>query len=282
VVKLIFTIDDEVGDGSREIPFAFETVLQGKNEGLAYGSPLISSMLKEYNIRGNFFLSVLEANFFGDKLYEKHAQKLMYDNHEVDLHTHPIYWNKNKRFMHEYSLKEQKLIIQSGLETLIRYTGKLSSSVVHRAGSYSVNFDSYLALAELGILYDSSYYEASECKVWDFVKNNKFDIHGVKVFPVTALPFPVKKKSISLPFFKKNLKLDLNQQSVSLIKEMIKRPTDLEYIMIFLHSFSFLKLTKTYEVAGINYNLISDFTDLLKFITYSGIETATIQEIESV
>ena len=203
MVKLIFTIDDEVGDGSREIPFAFKTVLRGENEGFAYGSPLISSMLKEYNIRGNFFLSVLEANFFGDELYEKHTQKLMSDNHEVDLHTHPIYWNKNKRFMNEYSLKEQKLIIQSGLKTLIRYTGKSKSSVVHRAGSYSVNFDSYDALAELGILYDSSYYESSECKVWDCVKNSKFNINGVQVYPVTALPFPVKKKSIRMPFFKK-------------------------------------------------------------------------------
>ena len=170
---------------------------------------------------------------------------------------------------------------KSGLKTLIRYTGKSKSSVVHRAGSYSVNFDSYDALAELGILYDSSYYESSECKVWDCVKNSKFNINGVQVYPVTALPFPVKKKSIRMPFFKKNLKLDLNQQSVSLIKEMVKRPTDLEYIMIFLHSFSFLKLNKTYEVAGINYKLISDFNNLLKFITYSGIETATIQEIES-
>lgn len=282
MVKVVFTIDDEVGDGSKNVPWAFEKILRGHKDGKNYGSPLISKMLQSHAISANFFLSVLESISFGDENYKRHARQLMHQGHEVDLHTHPIYLDETRRFMHQYSYVEQKDIVKSGVEKLIYYTGKPKSNIIHRAGSYSANIDTYKALSTLGIFNDSSYYEAPACKVWNGTKNNTFHIEGVQVFPVTCVPFQVRKKSIPIPFFKKLLKLDINQQSVSKIIKVLSNPPNIDYVMIFLHSFSFLNFTPDYQVQSINYKLIKDFDALLQFIDTQKIETSTLQELSSV
>lgn len=281
MVKVVFTIDDEVGDGSKNVPKAFDRVLSGNMDGKEYGSPLISKMLERYNISANFFLSVLESCSFGDKKYGDHAKKLMEQGHEVDLHTHPIYWDDTRRFMHQYSYTEQKAIISFGVQKIIDYTEKSVNNIIHRAGSYSANLDTYKALAKSSIFSDSSYYESSACKVWNGTKNKPFHIQRVQVFPVTSVPFQVRKKSIPIPFYRKAYKLDINQQSASAIKKVLINPPDFEYVIIFLHSFSFLNLTPKYQVQSINYRLIQDFESLLQFIKVQKIETSTLQKLPS-
>lgn len=281
MVKVVFTIDDEVGDGSKNIRRAFEQILCGYKDGENYGSPLISKMLQSHSISANFFLSVLESSSFGDENYKRHAQRLIQQGHEVDLHTHPIYLDETRRFMHQYSFLEQKEIIKSGVQKIMSYTGKPLRQVIHRAGSYSANVDTYKALLKSGIYHDSSYYQSPACKVWSGTKNNTFHIQGVQVFPVTSVPFQVKKKFVPIPFYKKNLKLDINQQSISKIQKILSNPPKMDYIMIFLHSFSFLNFTPDYEVRDINYKLIKNFEALLQFIDAQKIETSTLQKLPS-
>lgn len=275
MAQILITIDTEIGELGKYRPDAFETFIEGKVEGREVGYKFIMDLLDRYRAKGEFFVDVYPYNQIGEEKIAALCENVVKKGHNVQLHTHPsMAFDRERINMHLYSLKEQVEILEFGKAKIKEWTGKYP--IAHRAGGYGINEDTFKALSQVGIQYDSSYFFGnSNCKFQCDIKNKQF-----KVKAVTEIPITVFKKVVTFNFLNLNIrhrehfqKLDIRYgATVSEIKKVIDDSDEDEVIVLFLHSFNFLDLPYNFRKRGygtlsINDNMIKKIEDILSWIS---------------
>jgi peptidoglycan/xylan/chitin deacetylase (PgdA/CDA1 family) len=244
-------------------------------------------ILKKKDYSATFFLNVYEYKKYGEKPIMEIAKWLVQSGHDVQLHTHPHWaYDKNRNLMHQYTLDEQIRIIREGKELLEKWTGK--PVIAHRAGAYGADRNTLEALIKNNILYDSSLFVVSpNSKIAALdLKKNVLSMYGTLYeFPVTVF----QKKEYP-PFAEDKIhpvtrirKYDVNWladeiEAEKAVREAINMKMD--FIILFLHSFSFIKDYSKNGNKVVNLKAIQKFEKLLKIIEAEKLKVLTFQDIK--
>ncbi len=254
-MKVLFTIDVEVGDLYKNFSNYFEFLVQGGNQKM--GTPEIIRLLNKYGFVGHFFVDI-----YGNKVcngaFDDVVRDILAQKSKAYLHVHPRSCYDEKRpYMYQYSYSEQSEIIEDGVREWKRITG--CHPLGFRAGSYSADDSTLKVLVEKGFSFDSSYFLGrDQCKIKD--------PNIIRQIPINSF---IANYSF-MCFHKKRLcKPDVNWLNFNAFQNMINIYKDQPgYVMIFLHSFSFLNLAK----ASVNFEKIREFEKLLQLISDEKIE----------
>jgi len=148
---VVFTIDVE-SNQRFHLPDQIDAVCA---DGSSCGLMEIVRVLGERRLSGTFFLDVYEQRQWGEAAMRALAVRLQAAGQDVALHTHPQWAYDSSRWaMHQYSLDEQTAIIRDGAGLLQAWTGR--PVVAHRAGAYTADENTLIALERQGVLLDSS------------------------------------------------------------------------------------------------------------------------------
>lgn len=168
-LKVLLTFDIEVWckrwrDLDNGFPRAFQRYVYGKHRGANYALPKTLEIMEKHAIRGVFFVEPLFATRFGIEPLAEIVELIRAAGQEVQMHMHPEWVNEARPALFEVTRKipnmsalsraDQSLLIASGIQ-LLKEAGVEHVSAF-RAGGFESNRDTLLALADNGIIYDSS------------------------------------------------------------------------------------------------------------------------------
>lgn len=198
-INFFITVDVETGFG-----FELDEFVYGKVGNNYYRIPMIMDVCERHNVRATFFISVFEYVYYGKEKMERICRSISERGHDVELHTHPVWLDKSRHYMFQYSLPEQIELIKRGSQLLREWVGK--RCIVHRAGTFAANLDTLKALKENNIPLDSSMYYSyyfrgtNLCKLNDFlpVKNKMIKYENIIEIPITT--FQEVRCLFSIPF----------------------------------------------------------------------------------
>ncbi len=277
-MNAIITVDTEVFH-FKQTPLSVETCIEGKCDNEFYGIPKIIDICDEKGVKATFFVDVYAYRVFGEELMKQVCQDIKKRGHDIQLHAHAnwVYPNKSE-YMWAYSLKEQSEIIKEGRELIHKWTGEYP--VAFRAGAYGANYDTLKALSENDINIDSSmFYKHPLCKLnsRSLTRNIIVSNNNVVEIPVTVFI------SLKCASFVRYSKLDINAKSFNELKEIILKAKkgNLKTIILFLHSFSFLKFSKDRKTAVPDFKIIDSFLKTIEFLKKTQLEIITMKDFST-
>lgn len=172
VLNVFFTVDVEIW-GSRWWNHIGETFLgdfqryiYGPTSKGDYGLPFILKLLKEYGLKGVFFVEPLFSTRFGRQPLEEIVGLLREAFQEIQLHLHTEWVDESiepildgivgkRQHLRNFSLEEQIVLVNAG-KRLIMQAGS-GNITAFRAGNFGFNKDTLCALRANSIAFDSSY-----------------------------------------------------------------------------------------------------------------------------
>ena len=265
--QILITCDTEVGELHAGRVDAFEIFIKGEVQSREVGVKLINDLASEYGAVVEHFVDVYPYERYDECKFERLCCDIIRGGHGVNLHTHPSgRYDKNRKFMWQYSVDEQTEIINFGKQKIKEWIG--IDAPAHRAGGYGANDDTIRALKFNNIYIDSSFFYKNEnCKInYDYI-NKASEKNGVLQLPVSVYERqkrygPLKTKSSFQKFdFRYGSSADEILKAIDLMLENC-------IIVLFLHSFNFLNLKysfkdRKYVKISINDKLINEYKRLL-------------------
>lgn len=269
--QILITCDTEVGELHADRADAFEIFIKGEIEDKEVGVKFINTLSSEYGAIVEHFVDVYPYERYGEHKFEQLCGDIIHSGHGVNLHTHPSgRYDKNRKFMWQYSVDEQTDIVNFGKQKIKEWIG--IDALAHRAGGYGADDNTMQALKFNDIFIDSSFFYKNEnCKInYDYI-NKSSKKNGVLQLPVSVYE---KQKRYGFTKTKSSFqKFDFRYgSSVDEILKAIDMMPENCIIVLFLHSFNFLNLKynfkdKKYVKININYKLIGEYKRLLTGIT---------------
>ena len=146
-------------------PSAFQRYVYGHSRTEGGALPLTLRQLKQHGVRGVFFVEPLFAARFGVGYLREIVDLIAADGHEIQLHLHsewadeihprPLpHIHEKKQHLQYLSFADQLTLIQTGL-ALLKEAGA-SGVTAFRAGGFAANSDTFRAIAQAGLRFDSS------------------------------------------------------------------------------------------------------------------------------
>lgn len=263
--ELIITVDVE----DFFSPIASSDLIFIRRADGAWGIPMIMDICERMGIKATFFVDVYNVDKTGESIIREACSEIYQRGHEVGLHTHPPIPTQRAhaikaRIMANYSQEEQTELIRIGQERIKGYIG--CAPLSHRAGSYGANVETLRALETNGIYVDASFFwRHSICRLncnIDGLVNRPCFIGRVLEVPVTVTRTRFLMPG-GLPLFSMTKKIDVNWCNFDEMRGQIDalRQSGITPIIIFLHSYSFVKITpQLYPVL----HVCEDFRKLLE------------------
>lgn len=266
-LKVLVTIDTE---GLNKIGYDKDISLYKKS------FPLIKEIFDLNNIKkATFFISVFEQYQYGDELLN-YIYKYTKD-YEIGLHTHPIWIDKNRLNMHQYSYDEQYNMIKDGKKILEDLYNQ--QILVHRAGAYGLNHNTIRALKKNNIPIDSSmFYVHDNCKI-RYSKNQIVKTKDIMEVPVTIFQREMYNNHNDL-IDNRIRKTDINHAFLDEFKEYIEFAIEnnLNTLNLFMHSYSFINYND--KNMSINQRDITKFNKLIDYLSsHNDIEFINYKDI---
>ena len=279
--RVVFTVDVE-SNGTFHLPDQIDAVCQG---GSACGLTAMARLIEKRGWSGTFFLDVYEHRKWGETAMRNIAVGLQAAGHDVELHTHPQWaYDPARGAMHQYSLDEQTTIIRDGVRLLQTWTGR--SVVAHRAGAYTADEQTLVALERNGVRLDSSLFwkdpdsrldglglprnlpawhgRVAEIPVTVYEREDRSPMFGAALAPVTVL-----RKIDANWFINENEVRDAIDAAVA---------SDIPVLVVFLHSFSFMGApTGGGPVA--DQHAMDMFRAILDHVARTGLPVVTMREL---
>ncbi len=281
---LLITVDAEAVHGNSPL----DDMMWGRLKGFdgEYGIGLIADVCEKYNMKATFFLDVYEHSYYGKHALKEVATYLDHREHDVQLHTHPA-WYQDKRdfkktrqmkkeqscfpvdkyWMNLNTLEDQVQILNHGKELLEDWLGK--PVIAHRAGSYALDINTIYALQAVGIPVDSSMFYGHPHSKVTWSKNKLVEKHGVFEAPVTMFWRNTKWHWGGYVQDKgpQPTKTDINWCSLDELKYFVLegKKNALPIINLFLHSYSFIKYDRYFINFAPNRATIEKFFNFLDF-----------------
>ncbi len=291
----MITIDVETYFAQHRV-LPFVTNVHGRLQGHDYGIGKIMEICNRYGAKATFFVDVYEHYRFGKEALKETCLQISESGHDVQLHAHPnfIPWCTEGGLMKRYPFHVQKEIVTEGRELIGEWVGKPPTGF--RGGAYGVNALTLKALEESGFTVDSSYFAYHEncdlsAMMHNVPKNRPFMIGNILELPVTTYDL------IDVYFWKKNSKIDMNActlvELIGVVNKILASADStekgLETVILFLHSFSFIRWNAAHTTAEVNWRVLTNFEKLLmhlarfhknevEFVTVSDIDAANVKE----
>jgi hypothetical protein len=262
----------------------FDDLILGKIGNDFFGTTKIAEIIHEYGGHGTFYVDFAEKDHGLDKLKFLSENILKY-NSDVQLHIHPQFIADNSRYLlNTYNKNEQKEIISNCVEVYEKCLGE--KPISFRAGGYSANDNTMEVLSESDILIDSSYFHNHKwCEISQKPINVISKHEGIYELPITIFNNHISYNLLNVPIKKRTLtkKLDIDACSMEELKKGFDafNENGIRIIVLFLHSYSFIKWSTDYKVISPDYNDIKKFKFILEYATKQGYKIESVKNISS-
>jgi hypothetical protein len=267
--RLVITVDTETYPiNGRPLPLEANIYGNFGHESLGVGR--IMDICDRFKVKATFFVDVYMHYHYGKLAVQELCQFIDARGHDVQLHAHTSWLpGSMSGSLHSFSFGKQVEIIREGRELIAEYTRK--PPVAFRAGAYTASCDTIRALEWNNIYVDSSYFPFHKnCvlsqQLANRYGNGVFRIGNVFEVPVTTYWL------LKTPWYRKIAKIDVNSSSLSEMESAILAllGNGTEYVILFLHSFSFIGWNKRFSDFAPNYRPMRRFEALLERLVNSG------------
>jgi len=280
--RVVFTVDVESNERLR-LPDQINAVCE---DGSACGLMEIVRLLQARRWPGTFFLDVYEHRQFGETALRNIAVGLQNAGQDVALHTHPHWAYDPARWaMHQYTVDEQTTIVRDGIRLLQEWTGR--PVVAHRAGAYTADERTLIALQRNGVLIDSSLlwrYPENRLGGLGLARNLPSRSAGVVEIPVTAYERGDAPRSLGrvLGPVTAIRKIDPNwfvdaDEARSAIGSVLA--ANVPVLVVFLHSFSFMNAAAGSGPAVADRHAMEMFNVIVDQVASRGLRVVTMREL---
>ncbi|MCB0731072.1 MAG: polysaccharide deacetylase family protein [Ignavibacteriae bacterium] len=264
--KILLTIDTEFIISKDEI-----LGINGKN-----GIDDILIILNEFDIKATFFIDYYEINKWGESIFEEISNKIKSFGHQIELHLHPNLFGDKPQYIWQYSKSEQEIL----LDESINFFKKINSTTpkYFRAGGYSADDVTLEILKKKNFIGDLSFqHKQKRCKI----SKEKFNKINQVQFIDDLLEIPTTVYKYNFPKIRYN-SINLEWCSLSELKNVSKqiKNSELDYFVLMMHSFSFLKRWDRQKLA-LNNSQKRKFRKYLKYAIKSGFEFVTVDQFYS-
>ncbi|MCB9258881.1 MAG: polysaccharide deacetylase family protein [Ignavibacteriales bacterium] len=264
--KILLTIDTEFIISKDEI-----LGINGKN-----GIDDILIILNEFDIKATFFIDYYEINKWGESIFEEISNKIKSFGHQIELHLHPNLFGDKPQYIWQYSKSEQEIL----LDESINFFKKINSTTpkYFRAGGYSADDVTLEILKKKNFIGDLSFqHKQKRCKI----SKEKFNKINQVQFINDLLEIPTTVYKYNFPKIRYN-SINLEWCSLSELKNVSKqiKNSELDYFVLMMHSFSFLKRWDRKKLA-LNNSQKRKFRKYLKYVIKSGFEFVTVNKFYS-
>ncbi|MEM2001306.1 MAG: hypothetical protein QXT77_01500, partial [Candidatus Methanomethylicaceae archaeon] len=258
----------------------FAPIINGQHLGYL----MILRIMRQFRVRGVFFVNVYEAALWGDHALQAVCQQIVNSGNEVGLHTHPE-WSYDSARIHmwQYSVGEQTKIVADGLAMLMRWIPGCVV-VAHRAGAYGLNKDTLIALRKNSIPIDSSmFYGHPNCRLtWSH--NQVVERDGILEIPITGFFREEILELLGIPIRHhiSFVKTDIDAASLEELKFFVQeaKKHDIRVMNLFLHSYSFIRFNSDFSHFEPDWQDIEKFERFLEFATSDqSIKFVTMKEL---
>ena len=290
---ILITIDVEGAHSTNPV----DGFIYGRHGNEEFGIGKIMKICDSFGIKGSFFVDVYEYSLHGASVMEEVVKRIADRQHDVQLHTHPAWpidgrdcpevqeWKINnclydfkRPWMFQYDFPEQIAILKWGKETLEKWMNK--KIVAHRAGGYGVNKTSLKAAKQIGLKMDFSAFRGhSNCRLRSKA-NVTQQINGILEVPVTGFYRPGFRKFPKLPFRRRFIKTDIDWAFLKELKFFYVdgEKNGLNLMVLFMHSYSFLKLSPRFDYFEPDYREILRFENFTRWALEKGAAFMTVEE----
>lgn len=280
--RVIVTVDVESG-GGYSLPDQIDTVCQ---DGAGCGLMEIARMQRERKLAGTFLLNVYEHRTWGEGKMREIVEKLQASGQDLALHTHPQWaYDPTRNGMHQYTLEEQTSIIRDGVRLLSLWSGH--PVVAHRAGDYAADERTLRALEANGLRVDSSLFwghPKSQLAELGLPRNLPSAWGKLLQVPVTVYERKERPRLFSgiAPALSSIRKIDVNwfvneEEAKAAIDAVVE--ADLPFLVVFLHSFTFLAGRTNDGVPVANRQAQAIFSAILDRIAEKHLPVVTMRDL---
>ena len=225
------------------------------------------------------------------------AESIGSRGHDVQLHTHPSWpidkrdqaviqeWKSNncpydpkRPWMYQYDLEEQTEILKRGKELLEKWTS--AEIVAHRAGGYGANKNTLKAAKNANLKLDFSAFKGHQnCRIRTFANTIK-EIDGIVEVPTTGFYKPKYLRFPKLPFRRRFVKTDIDWAFLDELKYFYREgeKNGLSFMVLFMHSYSFLKMSPRFDFFEPNHDQIRKFEEFLRWSVQQGASFTTVKD----
>ena len=249
-MNISLTFDIEIWCGNWEnlddiFPAAFKRYIYGKNK-TGFALPKTLEILNKYQLQAVFFVEPLFSYRFGIEALKEIVQLIDNAGQDIQLHLHPEWvdeinpaflenTHKKRPYMSQYSLEEQVILIQKGLEALAKCGIKRPTAF--RAGSFACSKETLKALCINKIFIDSSINATYDISGVQLNKDERLNnqpklIEQVLEYPITSFIDGINKNrhwQVGAVGF---------AESIELIKKAKKQ--GLQHLILVSHNFEML------------------------------------------
>lgn len=202
MTDVLITVDTELSAGRQgqglPVDENFALSITGPTAVGDFGIRWQMDRLEERGLRGVYFVDPMPALVHGPEIVERIVHPILQRGHEVQLHLHSewLQWAKESpvdgrtgRNIGDFSLSDQIILLSWASERLV--AAGAPRPTAFRAGNYGANDDTLRALAQIGIMWDSSFnadYAGRGCAITasrDAV--DPVTLHGILEVPVAGL-----------------------------------------------------------------------------------------------
>ena len=280
--RVIVTVDVESG-GGYSLPDQVDTVCQ---DGSACGLMEIARMQSDRKLAGTFLLNVFEHRAWGEGKMREIVEKLQAAGQDLGLHTHPQWaYDAARNGMHQYTLEEQISIIREGTRLLSRWTRQ--PVVAHRAGDYAADESTLKALEVNGLRVDSSlFWGHPHSKLAELGLPRNLPSYSGKLLQIPVTVYERKERPDLFtgiaPPLSSIRKIDVDwfvdeKEAKAAIDAVVE--ADLPFLVVFLHSFTFLARPTTNGVPVANRRAQAIFSAMLDRIAEKRLPVVTMREL---
>jgi peptidoglycan/xylan/chitin deacetylase (PgdA/CDA1 family) len=282
---IIITIDVEGSHSGSPV----DSLIYGKIGKEEFGITKIMNICDAIGAKGTFFLDIYEISLHGRQIMRQIVDEIAKSGHDIQLHTHPG-WPRDERdssemqewkeknclfdpqrpWMHQYNLAEQIEILNKGKTVLEQWTG--NEIIAHRAGGYGASKTTLSAAKVVGLKMDfSSFRGHSNCRL-KTNRNTITTIEGIVEIPVTGFYRPNYVTLPRLPIKRRFIKTDIDWAHLDELKFFYNEGErhGLNIMVLFMHSFSFIKFSPDFKQFEPDYRDIKRFTCFLEWAHEKG------------
>lgn len=148
-----------------EFPRAFERYVYGHSRDDGAALPATLDILRRHGIRGVFFVEPLFAARFGLRYLKEIVDLIAAGGHSIELHLHSEWADEihprplpdvegKRQHLNQLGYEEQLALIRLG-KSLLHEAG-VDELTAFRAGNFAANSDTFRALEQAGLRFDSS------------------------------------------------------------------------------------------------------------------------------
>ncbi len=251
----------------------FDKLILGNIGNEYFGVPRILEVFSEYNITGSFFVDFAEIGHTDNQFIELNNLILSQDS-DIQLHIHPQFCaDKSRPLLRQYSLEEQTSIFKCAIDNMKLTTDSYPKAF--RAGGYGADNNTLLVMKQYGINLDSSFFPNHiNCGISGRSVNSITHDGGITEFPVTVFENRIGYTLGSKVLHKGSLlkKLDIDSCSIEELTKAIDvlAESGLQYVCLFLHSYSLIKWNPTYTQYYPDNNDIDKLNVFIKYCKSKG------------